>query len=303
MITAVIPTRNRPLDLGKAVSSVLAQTRHPDELIVVDQSFGSESRIAVEALMAATPDIRLVYIHDPNISGLVDAKRVSVERASGDLVCFLEDDVVLELDYLEQIERGFVEHPEMKGCCGVVTNVPPRPRGYDFLFHLFHRGIFLDKRVGVYGKQDARLSDLIASDKLSGGVSAWRREVFAAVPFDVANGFHMLEDIDFSTRVARHYGLQSGFYINSRARLEHHCSPVNRDFLGARQRRKLIEYIVYYKKRRGWPGSTIALPWLLVGLFLEAVHQSVSAQSISVLRGFFSGMLEGFNRKLTPPPS
>lgn len=303
MLTAVIPTRNRPHDLVKAVASILFQTRVPEELVVVDQSAGNESRDAVESILAERPSVRLRYIHDQKITGLVDAKRVSVLHATGDIVCFLEDDIVLAPDYLEQIERAFIEHPEMKGCCGVVTNVPLRPRGYDFLFHLFHRGIFLDKRVGVYGSQSDRAPSLIASDKLSGGVSAWRREVFAAVPFDVANGFHMLEDIDFSTRVVRHYGPQSGFYINPRARLEHHCSPVNRDFLGARQCRKLSEYIMYYKKRRGWPGSTIALPWLLLGLFIEAVYQSVSARSFSVIRGFFAGMLEGFNKKLMLPPS
>lgn len=303
IITAVIPTRSRPLDLTKAVSSVIAQIRRPDEIVVVDQSPTNESRIVVERLMVGIPEIRLIYIHDQKVSGLVDAKRISVKHANGHLVCFLEDDVVLEHDYLAQIERGFEDRPAMIGCCGVVTNVPSRPAGYEFFFHLFHRGIFADKRVGVHGSQSDCSSELIASDKLSGGISAWRQEVFSVVPFDVVNGFHMLEDIDFSTRVAAYYASQSVLFINPRARLEHHCSPVNRDFLGVRQRRKLIEYIVYYKKRRGWPGSTIALPWLLVGLFLEAVHQSLSARSISVLGGFFSGLIEGFNKKLKFPRS
>ena len=39
-LTAVIPTRNRPVDLGKAVASVLTQTRLPDTLMIVDQSPG-----------------------------------------------------------------------------------------------------------------------------------------------------------------------------------------------------------------------------------------------------------------------
>lgn len=40
-ITAVIPTRNRPVDLVKAVASVLSQTRLPDEFMIVDQSPGT----------------------------------------------------------------------------------------------------------------------------------------------------------------------------------------------------------------------------------------------------------------------
>ena len=142
---------------------------------------------------------------------------------------------------------------------------------------------------------------MIACIMLSGGLSAWRREVFSVVSFDVANGFHMLEDIDFSTRVARHYGAR--LYINPNARLEHHCSPVNREILAPRQRRKLIEYIVYYKKRRNWPGATFALPWLLLGLFFEAMFQALSSRSFSILRGYFAGMRAGFARVVSPQSS
>ena len=69
----------------------------------------------------------------------------------GDIVCFLEDDVVLEPDYLRNIEAGFIERPAMVGSCGIVTNLPPLPPFYSRLFHFFHRGIFHDPRVGVTG--------------------------------------------------------------------------------------------------------------------------------------------------------
>ena len=42
-IAAVIPTRNRPVDLGKAVKSIIAQQRLPEALIIIDQSEGRES--------------------------------------------------------------------------------------------------------------------------------------------------------------------------------------------------------------------------------------------------------------------
>lgn len=122
MLTAVIPTLNRPVDLAKAVASVLVQTRLPDEFIIVDQSPGDESRSVVESLWPRESQIKLNYIHDISISGLVEAKKIAASRASGDIVCFLEDDIVLETDYIEQIELGFVRLPEMLGCCGLITN-------------------------------------------------------------------------------------------------------------------------------------------------------------------------------------
>ena len=296
LLTAVIPTRNRPADLGKAVASVRTQLRPPDEFIIVDQSPGSESRDLVTELMAEPTPIRLIYIHDSHISGLVDAKRVAAERASGDIVCFLEDDVILEPEYLARIEQGFAEHPEMLGCCGIVTNPPRQPAGYEWAFHLFHCGIYRDIRVGMYGRIEGSGHGLIQSDVISGGLSAWRREVFAAVPFDVANGLFMLEDMDFSTRVVRHFGHR--LYINPNARLEHHWSPANREVLGQRQQRKLTEFITYYKKRRDWPGAHLALPWLLVGLLVEAGVQSLSTRSIGPLTGYFVGLRDGFAKRV-----
>src|SRR5688572_15147070 len=176
LMTAVIPTRNRPDDLERAVVSVCAQSRAADELIVIDQSPGDESRTRIERVLAAGPaPARIDYVHDPRIAGLVAAKRAAVARAHGDIVCFLEDDVVLEPDYLKTIELGFEREPAMLGSCGVVTNLPPLLPWYFRFFHFFHRGIFRDPRVGVTGVTSGPGHALIPSDYLSGGLSAYRR--------------------------------------------------------------------------------------------------------------------------------
>jgi glucosyl-dolichyl phosphate glucuronosyltransferase len=296
LLTAVIPTRNRPHDLCEAVASILVQKRMPDELIIVDQSPGPESEQAVRKMFSGVDRIALVYVHDTRIAGLVPAKKESVGLARGDLVCFLEDDVVLEPDYLAEIERGFVEHQNMLGCCGVVVKQPPLPPGYNAIFHLFHRGIYRDPRVGVHGYFSGTGHALIPSRTLSGGLSAWRREVFKEIPFDVENGFFMLEDMDFSTRAWRRFGER--FFINPNARLEHHMSPVNREQLGVRQSRKLREYLLFYKKRRDWPRALPALLWLIPGLFLEALFQAVSSRAFSPVAGFFRGLWQGIRQPL-----
>lgn len=301
LITAVIPTKNRPADLERAVQSVCAQSRHPDELLVIDQSADETSRKCVDrvvAVMGARLD--LIYVRDPSIAGLVAAKKAAVARARGDIICFLEDDVVLEPDYLSSIERGFVRDPQMMGSCGVVTNLPPLPPFYVRLFHLFHRGIFRDPRVGVYGTAKSVGLPLIKSNYLSGGLSAYRREVFDAIAFDVHNDFFMLEDIDFSTRAALRFGER--FYINPDARLEHQMSPVNREVLGPRQRRKLREFLVFYRKRRTTRGAGATLVLLLAGLLLEAAYQAVEARHPSPVIGYFLGLRDGWRWKLVQEP-
>lgn len=293
LVSAVIPTRNRPEDLERAVVSVCAQSRPPDELLVIDQSADERSRERVlRALAAQGPTaMKIDYVLDAGIAGLVAAKKAAVSRANGDIVCFLEDDIVLERDYIAQIEHGFAAVPDMVGCCGVVTNLPPLAPFYFRLFHFFHRGIFHDARVGVHGNVSGSGLPLIRSDYVSGGLSAYRRHVFDAVPFDVENEFFMLEDVDFSTRVAANFGPR--LYVNPNARLEHRMSPMNRTVLGARQQRKVREFLVFYKKRRTTGARGLHLALLLIGLLLDSVFQAVQTRRWAPLPGYFRGLSQG----------
>ena len=296
MLTVVIPTRNRPADLTNAIKSLCYQSRLPDELIVVDQSVDDLSVRSIKSHETLMKKFKLIYIHDSNILGLVEAKRVAVKNASGQIICFLEDDIVLEADYILQIELGFIKQSTMMGCSGVITNPPKENFLYRFLFNIFHRGIFNDNRMKVRSVYHGYDHNLIQSNMLSGGVSAWRREVFDEVEFDVANGFHMFEDIDFSTRVDRHYG--NRLFINPNARLAHYCSPINRDLLGARERRKIRECFTYYKKRKDWQNAPISFYWLLLGMLLEAIFQSFSCLSFKPIQGYILGLRDGYTKKI-----
>lgn len=291
-ISIVIPTKNRSEDLLKAVASVIAQDRLPDELIIVDQSDSDVSQGMVQNMVETAGNlVRLVYIYDPCITGLVHAKKVGVFNSSGDVICFLEDDVVLEADYIRQMERAFDDQPTMMGCCGVITNLPELPPSYVRFFHMFHRGIFYDSRVGVHGYLSGRDDTMIPSRFLSGGTSAFRKSVFEKVPFDLENGFFMLEDIDFSMRAIHIFG--NSFFINLRARLAHYMSPVNRAVLGKKYRRKLREFIVYYKKHGAGVQQLVCLIWLLVGLWIEAFLNALHTRKMGPLTGYVMGLWDG----------
>lgn len=296
MISVIIPTRSRPLDLKKAVESIICQITPPGELIVIDQSPDKTSKVVVEGLIPSGSGISLTYVLDQSISGLVEAKHVGVIMAKGDLICFLEDDVVLDPEFIKEIISGFETNQNMLGCCGVITNPPDQPIYYDFMFHLFHRGIYRDKRVGIYGSQSLKDNLLVESTFISGGLSAWKKEVFAQVAFDLRNGFHMYEDIDFSTRVAAKFG--NRLYINTKARLAHYYSPINRLVLGPRQRRKMSECVTFYRKRRSWSWACTSMVWLVVGCLLEATLQSVKIRSTDPLVGCCRGIVDGFSKTL-----
>ena len=300
-ISVIISTKNRATDLKIAIDSIATQLRLPDQLIVVDQSREQISEKCLSTIRNILQEgCEVEYIHNISISGLVEAKHVGVSRSTGDILCFLDDDIVLEPEYLSHIEASFLANPGMRGTSGVVTNTPRPSRTYVFFHEFFHCGIFEDPRPRLYAylarrNADVFLSILIRSPALSGGLSAWRKEVFGRVSFDLASGFHMLEDIDFSMRVQREFG--PCLYINPRARLAHNFAPAGRDSFGRRESRKVREFINFYKKHRRDSRDTFWLAWLLLGIGLATCASSIRYSTFKPLLGLFEGLVVGLRMK------
>lgn len=83
-ISAIIPTRDRPLYLQTAVESLLAQIDRPREIIVVDDGAGDAA-----AMARRDPSIRVLNNHR---RGPVPARILGVQAAAGDAIVFLDDD-------------------------------------------------------------------------------------------------------------------------------------------------------------------------------------------------------------------
>ncbi len=290
-LTAVIPTKNRRSDLLIAVESILSQSHLPGELIIVDQSDSDVSKHDIEQLCKNSKYARLVYIYDPKVRGLVHAKKVACEIAKSEIVCFLEDDIKLENDYFYQIQQGFAENKNMMGCSGIITNPLYRSQFHQWIFHLFHRGLFRDVRFDVYGIPKGLVTKCILSNKISGGLSAWKRDVFKSVQFNEESGLFMLEDIEFSMRVDDHF--KNSLYINPQARLEHFWSPVNRDKELVRRHKKITENFIFFKSRNKNVIDYIAFGWLLTGFSIETLFSVLIERSFKPLTYFIFGLKNG----------
>ncbi len=87
MISVIIPTHNRAAVLGRAVSSVLAQSFKETELIIVDDGSADETRQIVQSFK----DKRLTYYHQKN-KGVSSARNLGMKKASGQYIAFLDSD-------------------------------------------------------------------------------------------------------------------------------------------------------------------------------------------------------------------
>jgi len=300
MISLIIPTKNRKSDIKNAVLSVIRQKRLPDELIIVDQSQDLDIKIDIEELLFKSHvKINTIYIYNPNINGLVQAKKSGFESSSGELLCFIEDDVVLQNDYLLMVEKHFALNPKMLGCCGVDINFQHCSNFYIALYNLTHRGIFKDHGIEIKRQKSSNFCDDYAyeSNFLSGGISSWKRLVIKNIPFDTVNNFHYLEDIDYSTRASYIFG--NVFYIIPSIKLIHNFSTINRESLSVVYTKKVIEYITYFKKRRGRAGaSNINLSILLLGIFCESILKSFRYYSFGPIFGFLIGSVKGAKKNI-----
>ena len=289
-ISVVVPTKNRHEDLLIFFDSLLKQIVLPNQIIIIDQSDENLSEVLIKKKLNFFKQCNLKYIYNKKINGLVEAKNHSLQFNKSELICFLEDDEVLEVDFLQKIILGFNSNPLMNGCCGVITNPPNKNYYYEFFFHLFHIGLYKDIRVGVFGYNNQH-QKFILSNKISGGLSIWKSKIFSNLSFDIKNNLHFTEDIDFSSRVFATF--PDSLFINTDARLAHYFSKSNRFNLIDRYSKKIIEYIVYYKKRKNYSFSMIHLIWLLIGIFFESSLKSLLTFSFSPILGYFRGLYRG----------
>jgi len=95
-VSVVIPTYNYGRFIKAAISSVLAQTRSPSEVIVVDDGSTDETTAVVAAFGKAVR-----YMRQDN-AGVSAARNLGVRESTSQLIAFLDADDTLEPSTLEK---------------------------------------------------------------------------------------------------------------------------------------------------------------------------------------------------------
>jgi GT2 family glycosyltransferase len=114
----VIPTRRRPAYLEVALSSIAPQARAAGaEVLVIDDAGPSPEGCAQAERFGAR------YVPHERPLGLNVARNTGVERSSGELVAFVDDDVEAHPGWLAALLTAASEHPDVDVFAG-----PIRPR-------------------------------------------------------------------------------------------------------------------------------------------------------------------------------
>jgi GT2 family glycosyltransferase len=192
----IISTRNRPALVWDCVRSALASDVLPSEVIVVDQSDARHLQLAERPPATTT---RLRYLWEP-ARGLSRARNTGIAASTGDVLLFIDDDVLLPAAWFETIVGALTEAGPRAVVTGrVLAGEPEIPGG-------FAPSLILDNRPQVFEGRPGR-------DVLSSMTMAMYRSVFDEVgEFDVRLGvgsrFPSSEDNDFGYRL-----LEAGYTI------------------------------------------------------------------------------------------
>jgi len=183
-ITVIVPAHGASDDLWASLRAIRAASPAPDEIIVADD--GSPSPLAARPELAGVTVVRL-----ENRSGPGAARNLAAGAARGDILFFIDADVVIPPDAVGRVARDFAERPEYCAVFGSYDESPARPdflSQYKNLFHFYIHQL-AEEEAGTFWA----------------GCGAVRRDVFLS-----AGGFDShryplpsIEDIELGTRLRR----------------------------------------------------------------------------------------------------
>ncbi len=180
-ISVVIPVRNDAAMLTTALESLAAQTRQPDEIVVVDNGSSDAS-----AMIAERAGARVVA--EPS-RGIPYASATGYDNARGAIIARIDADTICPPGWLAHIERNFVSDPGLDLLTGGAT---------------FYGGSELAHRLGrawYIGGMYWAVTPYLGHPPVFGSNFAMRREVWAELGGEVHRETGIHDDLDLSLHV------------------------------------------------------------------------------------------------------
>ncbi|QQC64908.1 glycosyltransferase family 2 protein [Paraburkholderia ginsengisoli] len=200
-VSVIVPTHRRTADLARCLAALDAQERRADEVIVIARHDDYATLDWLRTREANRPDPRrfVVLLRKP---GMVAAYNLGIESASGDVLCFTEDDAAPHSDWIARIARAFNGDPTLGGLGGrdIVHERNGIPQGHTPRVGLVR---WYGRAIGNHhlGHGEARRVHV-----LKGVNMAFRREAIGALRFDSrlrGNGAQAHCEMAFSLDVQR----------------------------------------------------------------------------------------------------
>jgi GT2 family glycosyltransferase len=284
-VSIIIPTFNRAPLLQATVDQFFEQNFRDYEIWVIDQS--DEGDAAANArYVKQTADKRLNYLHLDQ-QGLSNARNEGLARARGEIVIFVDDDVILlSPDFINAHLRVY-DNPKIGGAVGRHVERTLRMNTKHTACHVSWTGrtifnLFGTGPVRVRSCKGSNMSVRMAAIQQVGGFD--RRIKF-------------LDETDFSARIR-----EAGWHLvfEPAAEVVHLSAPAG----GVREKNKLQDEIVrfectayYILRHHGWLG----VPPFIATFSLIAIIRALRFRSLKAFPLLCDAMFKGFRVALKEP--
>ncbi len=114
-ITLVVPTYLRPQDLARCLAALKQQTRPVDELLVIVRDTDRETWQFIESFDRGSLPLHTATVREV---GVIAAMNIGLDKATGDIVAFTDDDAAPHPDWLEKIEAYYLADEKVGGVGG-----------------------------------------------------------------------------------------------------------------------------------------------------------------------------------------
>ena len=242
--TLIICTYMRPNPLLDLLKSVNKQTLYPDEILIID---GSKDDLTNKLLDSYSfKNLKYFKVFDEN-RGLTRQRNYGLNLVddSSEFIYFLDDDVMLQSDYFEQIMSTYKQYPDAIAVGGYISNevkwFPSNKKNEKSKFYFDNwmrkepSRYRLRNILGLQPNSDpgflpnfgyARSTGFLPPSKKTyyveffmGGVSSYKKSLFNEIQFShYFEGYCLYEDLDFCLRASK----LGKLYVNTAAQLEHY---------------------------------------------------------------------------------
>lgn len=161
--SVVISTFNRNEDLYSCLYALTKQTYRDFDIVV---SNGGDYR-GVKNVVERFSGLNIKIVNQER-KGIVEGRNLGWKQSASDIVCFIDDDLVVESNWLENVREAFLSDAKIGGVSGPSIIVDKKQKNRDLLFFLeefrnsaniflrligkLYLGIILENKVKEVGK-------------------------------------------------------------------------------------------------------------------------------------------------------
>lgn len=121
-ISVVMATYNGEKYLSEQLASLNNQIRPADEVVIQDDGSSDSTCDLVETFIAKTGECKNWKIVKNSVNlGYIENFKTATVKATGDIICFCDQDDIWHSDKLQKIEKAFENNPQIQVLCSHFT--------------------------------------------------------------------------------------------------------------------------------------------------------------------------------------